>query len=192
MNNFDFAEKGFREVSHYNGEMKITFMGEESSIPYESINYINELGTIGIARIATPEKPTSIILLSKLEDDWRLITMPASSEQQGSQLVLEDKKVILNAIIKNEKIIDFAKFYEAHLEAIKEHSLLSDKAGLETMLPNLPQEAINLVMSLMSQMLEQMSSAMGQLGETMQNMDENIGGVMKDMGEILHKPDDET
>jgi hypothetical protein len=182
----DFDGEGFKEFSRTQGKLHVESDGEVQEKDYSAVNYINAAGTIGYSEVTVEGKPDSIFVSKTV--DGIVLTMPG--EQGGPAPFPVEGYLTLTIVASGSGP---KAFYEAHVQAIGEEPLLSDRAWLEHEVPTLGQRALDVMMKIFAQVVKQMDEMMSGLGNAMGQMMEGMGkamgeamdGVGKAMGEAL-------
>lgn len=182
----DFDGEGFKEFSRTQGKLHVESDGEVQEKDYSAVNYINAAGTIGYSEVTVDGKPDSIFVSKTV--DGIVLTMPG--EQGGPAPFPVEGYLTLTIVASGSGP---KAFYEAHVQAIGEEPLLSDRAWLEHEVPTLGQRALDVMMKIFAQVVKQMDAMMSGLGNAMGEMMEGMGkamgeameGVGKAMGEAL-------
>jgi hypothetical protein len=182
----DFEGEGFKEFSRTSGKLRFESDGEVQEKDYSAVNYINAAANIGYSEVTVEGKPDSIFVSRTV--DGIVLTMPG--EQAGPAPFPVEGYLTLTIVASGSGP---KAFYEAHVQAIGEEPLLSDRAWLEKEVPVLGQRALDVMMKIFAQVVKQMDEMMSGLGSAMGEMMEGMGkamgeameGVGKAMGEAL-------
>jgi hypothetical protein len=172
----DFKAEGFTKYLETKGICLVTFMDENTEIPYDAKCFINPKGTMGYAEVDIKEKHEFIFLSKTAKGD--VVTM--TGDQPGPLPIQAPGYFAIYGVPPDSPI---EVCYATHRKALGEEAPLADENWLKVETPKLPQRTLDIAMIAMGQVLE----ALGGVDGLMQNMANAMTGAMEGLGKGLEQ-----
>jgi len=172
----EFKAEGFVMYDETKGICLVSFMDENTEIPYNAKCFINPKGTIGYAEVDIKDKHEFVFLSKTAKGD--VITM--TGDQPGP-LPIQAPGYFAIFGVPQEAPVEL--YFVTHKKALGEEAPIADENWLKVETPRLPQRTLDIAMVAMGQVLE----ALGGPDGLMKNMADAMAGAMEGIGKGLEE-----